>query len=102
MAENEKSIKSVDKLIKNKLEKQTTRRGFFKSAVIAGIAIGGGVMTAKKVTEKVLKEDNRRLYSQDAQGVERTWKNKKLTLMSKSEKEEMVSTLLKSFKSNGL
>jgi hypothetical protein len=98
----DKSIEAIDRMINNKLEKKSTRRGFLKSAVVAGLAIGGGVLGAKKVTESVLKENNRRLYSADAQGVERTWKNKRLTLMSKNEKEEMVSTLLKSFKSNGL
>ncbi|MBE9528818.1 MAG: hypothetical protein IME99_06230 [Proteobacteria bacterium] len=96
------AVDSVNRMIDNKLKKKTTRRGFLKSAVLAGLAIGGGVLGAKKMTESVLKEDNRRLYSADAQGVERTWKNKKLTLMSKNEKEEMVSSLLKSFKSNGL
>lgn len=98
----DKGIEAIDRMINNKLEKKSTRRGFLKSAVVAGLAIGGGVLGAKKVTELVLKENNRRLYSADAQGVERTWKNKRLTLMSKNEKEEMVSTLLKSFKSNGL
>ncbi len=102
MPENrDKPTKSDDARFDNKLKKKSTRRSFLKNAVVAGLAVAGGAGIAKKATEAVLKEDNRKLYLKDELGVERTWKGKKLTLMSKNEKKEMVSALLDSFASNG-
>ena len=95
----EKAAGAVDEGLENKLERNVSRRGFIKSAVVAGLAIAGGATLAKKAAEAVLKEDNRKRYRADELGVERTWKNKKLYLMSEQEKEEMVSTLVDSFKS---
>ena len=85
----------------NKLGGQSTRRGFIKSTMVAGLAIAGGAVAAKKVVDAVLREDTRRLYMADALGVEHVWKGKKLHLMSKGEKKEMVSALIKSFESGG-
>ena len=95
----EKPVGIIDESLKNKLDKNIPRRGFIKSAVVMGLAIVCGATVAKKVAEVALKEDNRKLYRADELGVERTWKDKKLYLMSKEEKEEMVSNLLASSRS---
>ena len=67
----EKPVGAVDESLKNKLDKNIPRRGFIKSAVVAGLAIVGGATVAKKAAEVVLKEDNRKLYRADELGVER-------------------------------
>ena len=98
---NERETKTKDVRFDNTLEKKNTRRSFLKNAVVAGLAITTGAGIAKKATDAVLKEDNRKLYLADELGVERTWKGRKLYLMSKNEKKQMVTALLDSFASNG-
>lgn len=83
--------------IENKAGKVTSRRGFLKKTVLTGLAVAGTAAAAKKATEALLKEDYRRLYRADELGAERAWKGKKLVLMSRVEKEEMVAALVKSY-----
>ncbi|MFQ5353486.1 MAG: hypothetical protein ACE5DR_00930 [Thermodesulfobacteriota bacterium] len=92
----DKPAGAVDKSLKNKLEKNMTRRGFIKNTVVAGLAVAGGALVAKKAARAVLKEDTRKLYIADELGVERTWKGRKFALMSREEKREMVSALIDS------
>ena len=92
----DKSAGAVAKSLSNKLEKQMTRRSFIKSTVVAGLAIAGGATVAKTAVKAVLTEDTRKLYMADELGVDRTWKGRKFTLMSKNEKAEMVSAFVDS------
>lgn len=95
----DKPAEAVEKSLKNKLEKNMTRRGFIKSTAVAGLAIAGGATVAKKAAEAVLSQDTRRLYRNDELGVERTWKGRKFEVMSKNEKADMVAGFIDSAES---
>jgi hypothetical protein len=100
MSENKDKLTGpADEGLKNKLERNISRRNFIKNVTVAGVAIAGGATLAKRTAKVALKEDNRKRYRADELGVERVWKNKKLYIMSEEEKDDMLSTLLDSFES---
>jgi hypothetical protein len=90
-------LDATDDSIENKTGRLTSRRGFLKGTIVAGLAIAGTAVTAKKAAQALLKEDYERFHKADELRAERVWKGKKLVIMSKAEKEEMITALVKSF-----
>jgi hypothetical protein len=88
--EKDKPINAMNDAIENRSERLTTRRGFIKSAIISGVAIAATATAAKKVGDKLLKMDYERLSEADERRAREFFKGKKLVLMTRAEKDEMV------------
>lgn len=75
----------------NDAGKPSSRRGFLKGAIISTIALTASAGAAKKAGDYLFKPDFDKLAEADELMAEKAWKDKKLVLMSKAEKDEMIS-----------
>ena len=82
--------KAAEESLGNKAGKHTSRRGLLKGSIISGIAFAATAGAAKKAGDYLLKPDFNRLNEADELKAEQAWKGKKLVLMSKAEKDEMI------------
>ncbi len=90
--ERDRPIDAVNDSPKNKAERHTSRRGFLKTAIASGLAVAVTAKVAKEATEALIKADNQRIYDADEIRAGQALRGKKLVLMSKAEKEELVKT----------
>lgn len=82
----------------NKAKAQSSRRGFIKKAVLAGIAVTATAGLAKKTSDVLLKEDFQKLYMNDVLPGDKELASRQYVLMTRGEKEALVKTLIENHK----
>lgn len=82
----------------SKAKDNLSRRFFLKKALISGIAVATTAGLAKKVSTLAIPDINpQRLYMNDIIAGDMAMTQKKYILMTKKEKEELVSSLIESY-----
>lgn len=101
-------VTAVDKLNNDLMEQaggkakaQSSRRGFLKKALVAGVAVTATAALAKKTGQVLLKEDYQKAYLDDLLPGDSVLRGRQYVLMSKAEKEALVRQFM-DFYSNPL
>jgi hypothetical protein len=74
----------------NKAGRLATRRGFLRTAIVSGVALGATAAAAKKAGDALFKDDVERRSRAEERMAHDSLKGKKLVLMSEAEKKEML------------
>lgn len=78
--------------------KNPSRRGFIKKAVVGGIVVVSGAEIAKTAVSLASKDAANKANLNDGLRQDKIMAQKKYALMTKKEKEQMIKTLVDSYK----
>lgn len=72
---------------------RSSRRGFLKKAVVAGVAVASTATLAKKTGEILLKEDYQKVYLNDVLPGDSVLASRRYVVMTKEEKKALLARL---------
>lgn len=84
--------------VQKSLDKQVSRRGFLKGAIITGVAATATGVMIKKTVDVVAESGARGEYSQLLEGGEKALSAREYVVMTKDEKDGLVRMLVEGYK----
>jgi len=84
------SPESLEAAVDNKTRKHSSRRGFIRGAIISAVAVTATAKLAKKTVSLLPEADYQKAYLGDIEAGDRALKKARITLMSESDKKELL------------